>query len=85
MGPPASYPWERQVRDLERVVRESPEVPALTPSWGGLKERERHDQTHRLLQLGGSKRLTNEEQQELDRINREHAGAAAATTRRSEA
>jgi hypothetical protein len=70
-GPPPSHPWERQLRDLERVVRESPEVQPPLPTWAGLKDREQRDSTNRLLQLRRRKRLTQPEQDELDRINRE--------------
>jgi hypothetical protein len=46
------------------------------PRWSGLADRERRDRTHRLLQLRRRKRLTNEEQQELDRINHTHTEVA---------
>jgi hypothetical protein len=42
-GPPESYPWERQLRDLERAVGETPEVPAPLPRWAGLKHRHEQD------------------------------------------
>jgi hypothetical protein len=42
-GPAESYPWERQLRDLERAVRETPEVPAPLPRWAGLKHRQEQD------------------------------------------
>jgi hypothetical protein len=84
-GPPPSHPWERQLRDLECVVRESPEVQPPLPTWAGLKDREQRDRTHRLLQLRRRKRLTEEEQRELARMSREHRGTPALTTLRSEA
>lgn len=68
-GPPPSHPWERQLRDLERVVRESPEVEPPLPRWAGLKDREQRDRTNRLLQLRRLKRLTEAEQDELDRLS----------------
>jgi hypothetical protein len=43
-GPPASYAWEPQLRDLERAVRETPEVPALSPRWAGLAHRKQQDE-----------------------------------------
>jgi hypothetical protein len=70
-GPPPSYAWERQLKDLERAMLETPEVAPALPRWSGLEERQQHDRTHRLLQLRRRKRLTRPEQDELDRINRE--------------
>ena len=67
-GPPPSHPWERHLKDLERAVRETPEVPAPLPTWAGLKGREQRDQTNRLLQLGRRKRLTEAEQAEMERL-----------------
>jgi hypothetical protein len=43
-GPPASYAWEPQLRDLERAIREAPEVPALSPRWAGLAHRKQQDE-----------------------------------------
>ena len=68
-GPPPSHPWERQLRELERVVRESPKIEPPTPTWRGLKGREQRDQTNRLLQLGRRNRLTEAEQAEMDRLS----------------
>jgi hypothetical protein len=42
-GPEPSHPWERQLRDLERAVQETPEVPAPLPQWTGLKHRHEQD------------------------------------------
>jgi transcriptional regulator len=43
-GPPPEHPWEAQLGALERVVRETPEVPALTPTWAGLEHRKQQDE-----------------------------------------
>jgi hypothetical protein len=75
-GVSASYPWERELKDLARVVSETPEVEVPLPRWHGLADRERRDRTHRLLQLRRRKRLTDAEQQELDRINHTHTEVA---------
>jgi chromosome segregation ATPase len=48
-GPPATYPWEREVRDLERVIRESPEVEPPLPSWRGVSHRREEERAVRLL------------------------------------
>jgi hypothetical protein len=47
-GPEPSHPWERQLRDLERAVRDIPEVPAPLPRWAGLKHREEQDNAARI-------------------------------------
>jgi hypothetical protein len=49
-GPEPSHPWERQLRDLERAVRETPEIPAPLPRWAGLKHREEQDNAARIEQ-----------------------------------
>jgi hypothetical protein len=84
-GPAPSYAWERQLRNLEQAIRETPEVEPPLPRWTGLEQRQQRDRTHRLLQLRRRKRLTEEEQRELDRMSREHRGTPALTTLRSEA
>jgi hypothetical protein len=47
-GPEPSHPWEPQLRDLERVVREIPEVPAPLPRWEGLEHRQQQDNANRI-------------------------------------
>jgi hypothetical protein len=46
-GPQPSHPWERQLRDLERAVQETPEVPAPLPRWAGLEHRKQQDNANR--------------------------------------
>jgi chromosome segregation ATPase len=46
-GPEPSHPWERQLRDLERAVQETPEVPAPVPRWPGLNQRQTEDNANR--------------------------------------
>lgn len=70
-GPDPSHPWERQLRDLERVVKEHPEVPAPTPRWGGLGQRQQQDQVARREQLRRQPRRTEQDQADIDRINLE--------------
>jgi hypothetical protein len=36
-GPPATHPWERELRDLERAVAETPELPPPLPRWQGVE------------------------------------------------
>jgi hypothetical protein len=47
-GPEPSHPWERQLRDLERTVQETPEVPAPLPRWTGLNQRQTEDNANRI-------------------------------------
>jgi hypothetical protein len=49
-GPEPSHPWERQLRDLERAVRDTPEVSAPLPRWAGLKHRQEQDNAARIEQ-----------------------------------
>jgi hypothetical protein len=53
-GPPVSHPWERQLRDLERVVNETPEVPAPLPRWAGLHHRQQEDDISRRERPGAT-------------------------------
>ena len=32
-GSPSSHPWEAALKELERAVRETPELPAPLPRW----------------------------------------------------
>lgn len=70
-GPTPRHAWERQLRDLERAIREAPEVAPPLPRWAGLEQRQQHDRTHRLLQLRRRKRPTDDEQAEIDRLNQD--------------
>jgi hypothetical protein len=75
-GPTSTHPWERQLKDLERAVVEVPECPPPFPRWRGLDQRAQQDHIGRLEKLRRKRNLTPEEEQELDRINRE-LGASA--------
>jgi hypothetical protein len=68
-GPPASHAWERALHDLERMVRETPEVEPPLPRWAGLQHREQQDNVSRFEKLRRRKRRTDDEQAELDRLN----------------
>jgi hypothetical protein len=70
-GPAASHPWEAQLKDLERAVARTPKCPPPLPGWQGLEYRRAQDSTPRRLQLQRRKRLTAEEQDEMDRLDRE--------------
>jgi ElaB/YqjD/DUF883 family membrane-anchored ribosome-binding protein len=75
-GPTPEHPWEAALKTLERAYQQSPKLEPPLPRWHGLADRERRDRTHSLLQLRRRKRLTDEEQQELDRINHTHTEVA---------
>jgi hypothetical protein len=49
-GVPSSYSWERELRELERVFRESPEAEPPRPRWSGVAYRRNMDSVHRELQ-----------------------------------
>ena len=70
-GPPAAHPWERQLKDLERAIAETPELPPPLPRWQGLGNRKAEDSTARRLQLQRKKRRSAADQRELDRINQQ--------------
>jgi hypothetical protein len=63
-GPAPSHAWERQLRELERAIRDAPEVEPPLPRWAGREEREHRDRTNRLLQLRRRKELTGAEEDE---------------------
>jgi hypothetical protein len=48
-GPPAAYPWEREITALAHADRETPEVTAPLPQWRGLEYRQQEDAAARLL------------------------------------
>jgi hypothetical protein len=52
-GPPAPHAWERQLRDLERVVKETPEVEPPLPRWAGLQHRQHEDDISRREKRAG--------------------------------
>jgi hypothetical protein len=73
-GVPASHPWEPAIRDLERAVRETPEIDPPAPRWTGLEHRKRADLTTWRMKLQRKSKLTREEQTQLDRLEREIEG-----------
>lgn len=62
---------ERQLRDLERAIQETPQVEPPLPRWTGMEQRQRRDRTHRLLQLRRHTRLTAAERAELAKLSNE--------------
>jgi hypothetical protein len=76
-GPPATHPWEAQLKALERAVVEVAEVPAPSPRWRGLEFRRQEDSTARRLQLQRRKKLTADEQAELEWLDQDRGPAAA--------
>ena len=47
-APEPAHPWERQLRDLERAIQETPEVPPPLPRWAGLNHRQEQDNAARV-------------------------------------
>jgi hypothetical protein len=76
-GPPASHAWERQLRDLERAIREAPEVQPPLPRWAGLQHRQQQNAIHRRAGLLRRKKRSPEEEAELERLNQERVIAPA--------
>jgi hypothetical protein len=60
-GAPTAHPWERELHDLDRAIRATPELPAPLPRWAGLEDRRRQDNANRLVKLARQKRLTADE------------------------
>jgi hypothetical protein len=75
-GPTSTHPWGSQLKDLERAVAEVPECPPPLPRWRGLDQRTQQDHIGRREKLRRKRKLTSEEEQELNTINRE-LGASA--------
>ena len=48
-GPAPSHPWEQALKELDRVYRDTPELPAPLPRWHGLEHRPAQDDTHSRL------------------------------------
>jgi hypothetical protein len=70
-GPTSTHPWESQLKDLEPAVAEVPDCPPPLPRWRGLDQRTQQDPIGRREKLRRKRKLTPEEEQELDRINHE--------------
>jgi hypothetical protein len=64
-GPAPSHPWERELRDLERAIRETPEVPAPLPRWAGLEHRREQDNAARIERRRRSGELSPDDQAAL--------------------
>jgi hypothetical protein len=64
-GPASLPPSERQLRDLERAVREKPEVPAPLPRWAGLEHRREQDNANWIEQRRRSGELSADDQAAL--------------------
>lgn len=70
-GPAAAHPWESQLKALERAVMEVPELEPPLPRWQGLGHRQAEDSGARRLQLQRKRKLTADEERELDNINQQ--------------
>jgi hypothetical protein len=49
-GPEPVHPWERALLELERTVKENPELGAPKPRWHGRQAAEERDRVHAQLQ-----------------------------------
>jgi hypothetical protein len=70
-GPPGTHPWEQALQDLERVVRECPQLGPPVPTWRGVGHREQQNSVNRLERLRRKKRRDERDQAEIDHIGRE--------------
>jgi chromosome segregation ATPase len=64
-GPEPSHPWERPLRDLERAVQDTPEVPAPLPRWAGLEHRKQQDNANAIEKQRRSGELSADDQAAL--------------------
>jgi hypothetical protein len=64
-GPEPSFPWEGQLRELERAVRETPEVPPPLPRWAGLTHRQEQDNAAHIEQARRRGELSADDQAAL--------------------
>jgi hypothetical protein len=68
------------VRNLDRAMRTTPELPAPVGRWAGLRQREAQNDVNRRVGLLRLKRRTPDQQQELDKLNAGAPGHVPATT-----
>jgi hypothetical protein len=68
-GPPTAYAWEPRVKDLERAIRQTPEVEPPLPRWHGRPQRRRQDESHRYC-VPSEREQTNASVPERDRRKR---------------
>jgi hypothetical protein len=68
-GPPPEHPWESALKDLERANRQATKLEPPTPRWSGLRLREQQDNLSRFEKLRRRKRLTEDEQAEMERLS----------------
>ena len=76
-GPAPEHPWEAALKVLERCYQQTPALDPPLPRWRGLEHRAAEDNSARRLQLQRRTRLTAEERNELERINRELGASGA--------
>jgi hypothetical protein len=68
-GPVPEHPWESALKDLERAYRQATKLEPPLPRWGGLQLREQQDNLSRFEKLRRRKRLTEDEQAEMERLS----------------
>jgi hypothetical protein len=68
-GPVPEHPWESALKDLERAYRQATKLEPPTPRWSGLQLREQQDNLSRFEKLRRRKRLTEDEQAEMERLS----------------
>lgn len=72
-GPEPQHAWESALMTLERAHQRTPALAPPIPQWRGLERRAAEDDAVRRLQLQRRRKLTVDEQAELDRLNRDLA------------
>ena len=68
-GPAPEHPWESALKQLERADRQATKLEPPTPRWSGLQLREQQDNLSRYEKLRRRKRLTEDEQAEMERLS----------------
>jgi hypothetical protein len=68
-GPVPEHPWESALNYLERAYRQATKLEPPLPRWGGLQLREQQDTLSRFEKLRRRKRLTEDEQAEMERLS----------------
>jgi hypothetical protein len=70
-GPTPKHQWEPALGQLARAYQQTPELEPPLPRWEGMEQRAQQDHIGRREKLRRKRKLTSEEEQELDMINRE--------------
>jgi len=68
-GPEGSHPWEPALGQLARAYQQTPELEPPLPRWHGLQHRQHQDAVSRREKLRRKRKLDDNDQAEIDRIN----------------